>query len=232
MFNLKTKLLFIPIVFFLLYMAGCKSDSTVDPGSNGNVSVGYFTQSSQGDNILIIDQAKFIVRKLELEQGEGEGDHGEDFDVNLGPFVVNLDLTQKVVVAAVAVIPAGNYHEIKFQIHKLSPNESVSDPDFVEGNPPHNRYSVIVRGSFNGVPFVYKSWVTFAREIEFENQPISLSEVTSVNITIKLDLFTWFDSNGVILDPTDPANRPLIDQNIRESFRSAFRDLNKDGDPD
>lgn len=229
--SLKNKSLFISFISIMLFisLAGCKSDNAVDPAGDNNISVGYFSPGQSGDNTLIIEEAKFIVRKIVLES---DGDHGEECDVKLGPFVVYLDLTQKVVVAAVAQIPAGNYHEIKFQIHKLSPNESVPDPEFVEGSPPQNRFSVILKGYYNGNYFVYKSWVTFAKEIEFEHEPISVTSTAAVNITIRLDLYSWLDRNGVILDPTDPANRPLIDQNIRNSFRGAFRDMNMDGDPD
>jgi hypothetical protein len=214
-----------------LYSQGCKSDNSIIPASD-NVSIGYYAQNSSNDNTIVIDEENFIIRKIVLElEDDHVGGDGE-CDIKICPLVVYLDLTQKVVVAAVAQIPIGSFHEIKFQIHKLSPNESVPDPEFVEGSPPHNRFSVIAKGLFNGVPFVYKSWVTFSREIEFENLPIVISERTVINITIRMDLFSWFERNGGIMDPSDPDNRPFIDQNIRNSFRSAFRDLNLDGEPD
>jgi hypothetical protein len=216
-------------ITLLLFMSGCNNETNVAPGNDNNVSIGYFNTNNTGDNTLILTEAKFILRKVVMEN-EGGGDHGGDCDVKLGPFVVNLDLSQKVVIAALAKLPSGGYNEIKFQIHKLSPNESVADPEFSEST--SRRFSVIAKGFYNDAPFIFKSDVTFDREIEFENFPLSVTDATVLYITVKLDVFSWFMHDNVMLDPSDPANLHIINQNIRNSFRQAFRDLNHDGDPD
>jgi hypothetical protein len=218
------------IAFIFLFVSGCNNETNVAPGTDNNISVSYFNQNNTSDNTLVLTEAKFILRKIVLEQeGEG-GDHGGDRDVKMGPFVVNLDLNQKIVIAALAKIQAGSYDEVKFQIHKLSPNEDVADPEFAEST--SRRFSVIVKGFYNDAPFIFKSDVTFAKEIEFENFPLSVSDVTVLNITIKLDVFSWFTGENGILNPADPANLHIINQNIRNDFRRAFRDMNHDGDPD
>lgn len=216
--------------FLFLFVSGCNNESTVAPGTDNNVSLSYFNKSAASDNTLVLTEAKFILRKVVLEQeGEG-GDHGGDKDVKLGPFVVNLDLNQKAVIAALAKLPAGGYDEVKFQVHKLSPNEDVADPEFTEST--SRRFSVIVKGFYNDAPFIFKSDVTFAKEIEFEHFPLSVTDATVLNITITLDVVSWFLQDNVILNPADPANLHIINQNIRNDFRRAFRDMNHDGDPD
>ena len=216
------------ITVLLLCSAGCKNDSVVDPASNNNISIGYFNENAAVDNTLVLTEAKFILRKIVLEGGDG-GDHS-DCDVKLGPFVVYLDLSQKVVIAALAKIPPGNYHEIKFQVHKLNPNESVGDPEFMEST--SRRFSVIAKGTYNGELFIFKSDISFTKEIEFEHLPVSINEATVLNITVRLDVASWFILDGVILDPADPDNAGIINHNIKRSFKRAFRDMNCDGDPD
>jgi len=211
----------------IISVSGCKADENtiMNTGQNDNVSVGFYSENSAGDNTLILTEAKFLLRKMMLNR-----DHGEGSDVKLGPFVVALDLSQKVVLTAITKIPPGDYDEIMFQVHKPNPNENVGDPEFTEST--SKRYSVIAKGFYNGVPFVYKSAVTVAKEIEFEGPPVSVTEITVVNVTVRLNPISWFVNNGVILDPTNENNFHDIDQNIKNSLRRAFRDMNKDGEPD
>lgn len=218
---------FITVLVFL--SAGCNNDSVLDPAGTGNnnISVSYFNENSTADNTLVLNEAKFILRKVVLE---GENDSHGECDVKLGPFIVYLDLTQKTVIAALAKIPVGNYREIKFQVHKLNPNESVGDPEFMEST--SRRFSVIAKGTYNGNPFVFKSDVSFSKEIEFENLPVSVTEATVLNVTVRLDVFSWFINNEIILDPSDPQNADIIKHNIKRSFKRAFRDMNGDGEPD
>ncbi|MCI0715715.1 MAG: hypothetical protein L0Y77_05265 [Chlorobi bacterium] len=149
-----------------------------------------------------------------------------------GPFVVYLDLTQKVVIAAIAKVPLGNYDEIMLQVHKPSPNENIPDPEFNEGPSNHQRFSVIVRGLYNNIPFVYRSSITAARGIEFENPPVTAVADAVVNITISLNPYSWFITNSEILDPTNPDNENIIDHRIKDSFKRAFKDMDLNGEPD
>jgi hypothetical protein len=129
-------------------------------------------------------------------------------------------------------VSPGSFDEIHLQIHKPSPQENISDPDFTEST--SRRFSVVVKGFFNGVPFVYKSPITVSREIEFVPGPIVLTAASEVvvNITISLNPVSWFDSNGVIMDPLDENNWDNIDHNIKESLKRAFRDMDLNGEPD
>lgn len=224
---LQSALVFILTVLLMSY-AGCNENDgsgVVNP-TGDNVSVGFYSESPQGDNTLILDEAKFLLKEVKLER---DGD-GSDCDIKLGPFIVYLDLNQEVVISALAKIPAGDYSEIKFKIHKPGPNEQISDPDFIEST--SRRFSVVARGSFNAIPFVYKSDITVVKEIEFEHHPVSVAEATIVNITIRLSPFEWFMQNGLIIDPLDEGNKHVIDQNIKNSLKRAFRDLDKNGEPD
>jgi hypothetical protein len=40
---------------------------------------------------------------------------------------------------------------------------------------------------------------------------------------------SWFYKGTVVLDPNNTVNKNDIDNNIKDSFKKAFRDSNKDG---
>jgi len=218
------------LTFLLLILPACNDNQSGDligtSGGSDNVSVGFFSEQSTGDNTLVITEAKFLIRKMTFKREEGEN----ECDVKVGPFVVQLDLTPKVVIAAINRIPVGNYDKVKFQIHKPSPNETISDPDFTEST--SKRFSVVAKGFYNGVPFVYKSAITVERKIEFENHSVLIDAAPLVNVTLRVNPYSWFLQNGALLDPGNEQNQHEIDKNIKESLKRAFRDLNCDGEPD
>lgn len=224
-----TLLLALLLMGLLIALPACNDSSgdIINGKSEENIGVGFYTEQQGDNNLLELTEAKFLLRKLTLKPDEG----GDECDVKLGPFVVNLDLSPRVILVGLAKIPFGVYDEIKFQVHKPNPNENIPDPDFFHST--SIRYSVVAKGFFNGVPFDYRSSVTVAKEIEFENHPVSVSAVPEiVYVTVSVNPFSWFMDNGVILDPNDENNKHEIDSNIKASLKRAFRDINLDGYPD
>ena len=214
-----------------IYLGGCKSETPVtaiNQNQQGgyNTSVGAFSENNSSDNTMTLTTAKFLLRKIELESEEG----GEESEINLGPIVVDLDLSARVTEFSYAKVVPGIYHEIHFQLHKPAPTESISDPEFIEST--NARYSVIVKGVFNGEFFVYKTDVTVSKEVEFENHNVAITANGFVNITVRVNPFLWFEGANGILNPLDPVNKILIDKNIKDSFRRAFKDNDKNGEPD
>lgn len=229
----KNKFLIMLVIFFiglLLVLPACNenSDEIISPSAGEeNIGVGFYAEGQGDNNILQITEAKFLLRKLTLKFDEGS----HECDVKLGPFVVYLDLTPRVVSVGLAKIPFGAYDAIKFQVHKPNPNENISDPDFFHST--SIRYSVVAKGFFNGIPFDYRSSVTVAKEIEFENHPVTVSAAPQVvYVTVRVNPFSWFTEDGVILDPNDENNKHEIDHNIKKSLKRAFRDMDLDGHPD
>lgn len=217
--------LYILLIIFFTSCQDNQGDIITSSAGENNLSAGFFSAAG-GDNSLQLTEAKFVLRKLVLEQENSENES----EIKLGPFIIHLDMGLKVVTAGIAKLPFGAYDEVKFQVHKPTPNDGITDPDFIESN--SRRYSVVVRGYYNTIPFTYKTDLTVAKEIEFEGAPVSIGAVPLVYITIKLDPYSWFWVDGIYLDPSDENNRHLIDQNIKQSLRRAFRDMDQNGEPD
>ena len=221
------------LAFLFLMLQGCDTTET----TGGNVSLSFSPGASlQKINADIqLTEVKILFRDIKLEKesdGESEGDDETECEnIKLGPFVVSLNLNGTTTDFVVNNIPAGIYDELKFKIHKLEASETPPDPEFKDGDDSSLRYSVVAKGTFNSNPFVYKSRKSAHQELEFENMLI-IEDNTSTNLTITVDPYTWFYKEGILLDPTDPANENDIDNNIEHSFKKAFEDDDHNGEGD
>src|SRR5205085_6573219 len=122
--------------------------------------------------------------------------------------------------------------KVQFEVHKLNSNETVPDPEFNDGS---NTNSVIAKGSYNGIRFVFKSDKSAKQKLNFPNALVVTT--TSTNITLRISPYIWFiDQNtSLYLDPNDPNNHNAIDDNIKDNIKAnfkAFKDDDKNGIPD
>ena len=205
--------------------------------NSGNFSVSFGSPNSlqkSTSDTLQLTEVKILLRDIKLEQESApkvtDGDHngeGDEVVVDVGPVVVHLNLTGMTTDFLVSDIPAGTYDEIRFTIDKPDVAETPPDPEFVDIQDSTKRYSVIVKGMYNFVPFIYKSHKSAQQKLKFD-QPLVIEDNTTTNLTITVDPYTWFFDDGSLLDPNDLINMYEIDQNISRSFRNAFRDDNHD----
>ena len=140
--------------------------------------------------------------------------------------IVNLPLDGSVIELTSQDIPMGFYDEFEMEIEHDDDN-NINDPDFIkEGD--EDGYSMVIKGSFNGEDFMFRTETDFEIEMEL-NPPLEISETSgSPSVAINIDPAGWFvDSSGNSLDPNDPANKEIIEDNIEKSF-----DAEGDGDED
>lgn len=58
---------------------------------------------------------------------------------------------------------------------------------------------------------------------------VDLSVEFRSNVTLSVDVNSWFFKGDIILNPTVADNFNDIDNNIKDSFKKAFKDNNRDG---
>ena len=232
-------------LLFVIQFQGCDTNTSSPNGST--VSVSFATSNSLNKTNLTsieLDTVKILIRDVKLENesdsSEFESDsvfhHDESFEykseeVKVGPFVVYLNLNGLTTDFAVNSIPAGTYNEIKFKIHQIQASETSPDPEFKEGDDESQRYSVIVKGNYNSVPFIYKSRKSAYQKVKLDSL-LQVQDNSITNLTITVDPSSWFMYGQTELDPTDSTNSNIIDNNIARSFGSAFKDDNHDGQCD
>ncbi|MDX1587148.1 MAG: hypothetical protein R3222_10395 [Balneolaceae bacterium] len=240
--KLFTRLLLGPLMLFLV-ITGC--DTTGSNGSQPEMSVSFVAKNSGSaaksnpaslykSSHVTITSAKLLVRKIEFSNDlEDDGLADDSLEFETGPFVVQLNLDGSLNTVAVNNVPAGQYDEIEFDVHKPEDTETPPDPDFKIGTSGDERFSVIIQGTYNGENFTYRSSENMDQEIEFST-PLNITEDTDrINVTLTVDLSEWFtDENGNPLDPTLVDNENAIDDSIERSFEDAFEDDDEDGEED
>lgn len=218
------------VVFFMLILTGtgCKEDS-VTSGSDENLdfsSVGSTEMLDNTGNMLEIDNVKILLKDIKLNVSNSS----DEVNFKTGPYVIFLNLNSSVNVITSAQIPAGIYDRVKFEIHKLNDNEVLPDPEFADAN---GRYSIVVKGWFNGNYFIYKSKKSAHQILSFPGM-LRMTELKT-NITLQVKPYIWFLSNGIFLDPEVSSNSNDIDNNIKDNINNNFKifiDSNRDGMPD
>lgn len=230
---IKSLILSAFLVLLFMQFSGCSDSGTTNPIStsqNGqNASISIKTDNGVFDNPadeIVITEAKALVTQVEFELEGSETEH----EVNAGPFVINFNMSGGLTPVTIGNIPAGVYDKIKFQIHKPEDNESIPDPEFREGSSGSQRYSFIIKGTYNGNVFVFKSRKTVNLVINF-NTPVNFQSAGK-NITILINPSIWFKNGNLVLDPRNISNEDDIDNNLKNSFKRAFEDDDKNGLPD
>lgn len=156
--------------------------------------------------------------------GSGEAEienEAEDDEVKVGPFLIDLtgaDLANGKLtnVFKANEIPTGTFRELKIVI---APDTSVEADGF----------SVTINGTSSTGTFKFQSSLHAAQKIESK---VTIDASSTQNVTLTVDPTGWFkDSAGNVLDPSDPANKSQIEDNIRKSIKG-FCDRDRDGHDD
>lgn len=207
------------------FLTGCKEDA-VTSSTADNTEVSMMSSSGITDNTantLTLDSVKILLKDIKLNVAAASND---SVNFKTGPFVLKLNMNSSVNLISTAYIPEGTYDKVMFEVHKLQDGEIV-DTAFSFGG---GRYSVVVYGKFNLVPFIYRSAKSAKQKITF-SPGVGISSTTKSNITLKVQPYTWFWNGSDYMDPSIISNENDIDNNIKASFK-AFKDNDKNGIPD
>jgi hypothetical protein len=205
--------------------SGCSdSNSITSPtASTDNLSISVKTSDVALNNpsaAIQITEAKALISQFEIESTDSI-----EHEVKLTPFVVNFDLSSILKEVLSVNIPTKTYRKVKFQIHKPEDTETPPDAEFKDAS---GRYSFIIKGTYNGNAFVFKSKKSVNLVINMNNN-VNIS-ANKVNISMLINKLMWFkDGGGNEIDPRDSGNENTIDDNLRNSFKSVFKDDDRNG---
>ena len=218
--NLIRSLVVIASFFALTFYTGCDTAETTDGTVSISFSPSNITQKISGDTIQL-DTVKILLRDIKIKNQSGN----DEMNIKVGPFVVYLNINEMTTNFAVGNVPPGSYDRIRFRVHTLEDSETPPDPEFKEGS---LRYSVIVKGLYNSIPFEYKSKKSAHQDLKLETMILVVDNSTA-NLTITVDPLSWFYKDSILMDPTNQSNESDIDNNIEHSFKKSFRDDDHDG---
>jgi hypothetical protein len=226
--NKLIKQILLPAIFTfsLAILSSCdESGGITVPSGASELTVSIKSDDNVADAV-VITEAKALLTNVEFEQES----NGKNQLHQKGPIVLNLSLDGTIKEIGTQYIIRDNYTKVKFQLHKPEESENPSDPEFKIGTGATQRFSFIIKGTYNGTGFVYKSKASADLIISFsKTENINLKKN---NVTVLFNKTKWFKNGNTDLNPNDPANESLIDNNIKNSFLKAFKDDNKNGVPD
>lgn len=177
------------------------------------------------DSSLKLTRVALFVKELRL-QSVAE----DSLDFNQKDLVVDLPLGQDSVQISTTAVPQGSYDGLSLHIGKPSYADSAKYPDFVAGPSEHDRYSVIIQGSYMGQDFTFKVHHEFEFHLKI-NPPMAITDSTvSVDVNLLVDTSKWFvdRETGQTLNPTDPHALEKIIENIESSLEAHKREHEMD----
>ena len=201
--------LFLAAVLLAACSGGASSSLSL---SARNASTGG--QPTAAASGIALTRVRVALEKIELRSRSGD----RRAEIALGPVVIDLsgaDLDGKVHHVFDSTVPAGTYEKIEFEIHPLeSATTAAGADDLVK-----QHASAIIEGTIDGEKFTF----TTAIEAQQEFEGTFVVTDKSSNVTFDVDTSKWFVKDGARLDPRVAANRPAIEDNLRNSI-NAFQD--------
>lgn len=216
------------LIISLIAITGC---NTTNSGNSGPTDVAVTMQvqtSSSKFKTMSVDsltEVKLLVEELELESASEDS-----LDFEAEDLVVNIPLDGSELELTSRQLSNGIYDEFEMEIENDDDGQQVSDTSFYNNG---ETYSIVVSGVYNGEDFTYKVDEDF--EIEMELNPvIEITDNTkSAAVAINFDPTEWFvDNSGNPLDPKDPSNDEIIEENIKNSFEAEGEEDEEDDDND
>ena len=212
--------------------------STSSTSLSGGTLSGALVGSSSTD-VLVITKAQLVLAELELQRAGGScADSGSSStdsceELELAPTMIDLPVSGNVVGALSVPVPAGSYSALEAKI-TLADTGRRGGAALIAAHPELRGASVRVEGTFNGQAFVYTG--ATRAQIESRFDPPLVADGSGINVTVTVDLTTWFKtSSGALVDPSTAnaggPNAELVSTNIARSF-VAFRDDDRDGRDD
>jgi hypothetical protein len=207
------------------------------------VAAGDSAVVALGNDTLILRSLAVVLRKIELKRLDAAScdsnpSNGDCEEFESGPVLATFPLGATNTVAAVTVsAPAGQYDKLEFEIHKTD-STSSADAGFLAANPNFKNISIRATGTFSHAgsrsDFVFTQDLDASEELAF-SPPLTVVDGTPANLTIRLDVSTWFVNGSALLDPASAnvggANEGIVQNNIKNSI-DAFEDDNRDGRDD
>jgi hypothetical protein len=194
---------------------------------------------SDGTHTLVLDRVEMVIKEVELKRiSDDDCDDlsGTDHDAceafEVGPILLDLPLDGSVAQVVASEVPPDTYDELEFDVHKPD-DDTPADLQFLQQNPGFKDVSIRVEGSFDGESFVFLQDLNEERELDLIPPLVVEGGFGTVNLTLELDVSSWFRTPGSgLLDPRTAnkgeVNEDLVEENIKASIR-AFPDSDRDG---
>lgn len=112
-----------------------------------------------------------------------------------------------------------NFNGFEIFFEPVGNNANIGDAEFFGSG---ENFSQVIRGTVNGVDFLFRSSISFEKLYEISGVQLTDREETLI-VSSSIDLENVFiDEEGNFIDPTIEENEPLIMQNIEQNLIANF----------
>lgn len=175
-----------------------------------------------GGHTVDVQQVDLVVEKVKLERvhaageedsdSESETDSDSDNDETFrdGPVTISLPITGGLVSPFSQTVPAGTYDELQMKIAFAR-----------------------VRGTYDGQAFDITVPVNEKLETALHPPLVVSSGVDNPNVTVNVDVLSWFQSGGTVIDPRQLSTNASLASAFRSRVKASLRalkDNNHDGE--
>ena len=231
-----------------LLAVACDSSS---PNGSGQISFNVATANSAGSsnapaalapdsmvdaggNVLVLTSVELVLRDIEFKRRNhdscdslpsGSDDDCEEFEA--GPVLVDLPLDGSVSHEFSIAVDSGTFEELRLRVHKPEDDGDSRDQAFIAAHPDLEDISIRVAGTFNGTAFTFVSDLNADQEFSFA-PPISISEGTVVDVTLRVDVSTWFMSGSALINPALALKGGPLEGIVKNNIEASFEAFSTD----
>lgn len=212
----------VPAIIILVSLLGCLSEPDVETARRVDI---YFQGENlgesitRGDNVLVVEEFKFIVRKFQLVTIDSVVLESAD---NLNSLVFSYRDTfmgdRLVISLPLGLVDLDIFKGYTLFINRVRNTDNILDSDFFGDT---ENYSFVVHGVYNGQNFTIKVSDEFVRPFVLD-PPVTLSDdKETLLIRTLLDVENVFidASDNSIIDPLDEGNYSAIFTLFRNNIR-------------
>lgn len=230
-----------------LTLVACDASS---PSGGGQISLTVTTRNSAasggltamapdsmvdaGGNVLVLTQAELVLRDIEFERQNrdncdslrtGTDDECEEFEA--GPVLIDLPLDGSLSHQLSVAVDTGTFTELKLKVHKPEDDGDSRDQVFLAAHPDLEDISIRVTGTFNGTAFTFVSDLNAEQEFDL-SPPVIVSGQTDVEVTLMVDLSTWFVSGTTLINPVLALKGGPLEGVVRGNIEASFEAFSDD----
>lgn len=221
---MKKPLNFLLLPFFLFLFSSCLTNN--QDTENANRLVITF-QLADVNEEMIVQEDTLRIRTLRFLYGETTVNNSTaTLTINDEIIQVTHQLSNSEVKGLANGTFESNevYSNLNFEIKQAVRPEEGSGANFdvdafIEGDADNQRYSMIIDGSYNSMPFTFKSTRNFNFSFPIEDNSNGTTGNLIYNLPIRAEVSEWFVNNaeGGLLNPGDPNNATVINDQIEAS---------------
>lgn len=202
----------------------------------GSMSPSFSVTATSGSNTIVINKVQMVFSKMELASSTAtcSGTTEDDCpELHLEPVLVDIPLDAAVTSAINVAVPAGSYTKLEAKIDAIAAGSTdvKGAAAFLAAHPGFANVSIHVEGTWNGQPFTFNT--PAEAELELAFSPPLVVDATGMNLTINVDVASWFRmADGSLIDPATASaggqNASIVGENVKRSLK-VYEDDDHDG---